>query len=165
MSVLEPKPGILFLARWMTRYLEKSLPSLHLSMLDDDRLIDIEIQSQETSRKLYFTGVSKSWSWHLWSRLRAMHLWRKVDWCYNLDSEHIGKLNQVSFTKSQNLEAQTFSIDELGKIKPTPQKSCFPQLQMVETARSLISKLVKEKLQRERKTSKILKKSRKKKWY
>ena len=33
---------------------------------------------------------------------------------------------------------------------------------MVETARSLISKLVEEKLQRERKTSKILKKSRKK---
>lgn len=33
---------------------------------------------------------------------------------------------------------------------------------MVETARGLISKLVKEKLQRERKTSKILKKSRKK---
>lgn len=79
-----------------------------------------------------------------------------------MDSEHIGKLNQMSFTKSQNLEVQTFSIGELGKINPTPQKSCFPQLQMVETARSLISKLVEEKLQRERKTSKILKKSRKK---
>lgn len=129
MSVLEPKPGISFLARWMTRYLEKSLPSLHLSMLDDDRLIDIEIQSQETSRKLYFTGVSKSWSWHLWSSLEICTCEER--WT---GAEHIGKLNQMSLTKSQNLKVQTFSIGELGKIKPTPQKSCFPQLQMVETA-------------------------------
>lgn len=129
MSVLEPKPGISFLARWMTRYLEKSLPSLHLSMLDDDRLIDIEIQSQETSRKLYFTGVSKSWSWHLWS---SLELWTCEErWTR---AEHIGKLNQMFLTKSQNLKVQTFSIGELGKIKPTAQKSCFPQLQMVETA-------------------------------
>lgn len=56
----------------------------------------------------------------------------------------------MSLTKSQNLEVQTFSIGELGKIKPAPQKSCFPQLPMVQTAYSLTSKLVEEKLQREK---------------
>ena len=39
---------------------------------------------------------------------------------------------------------------ESGKIKPAPQKSCFPQLPMVQTAYSLTSKLVEEKLQREK---------------
>ena len=40
MNASEPKHGLSFLARQMTSYLEKNPPSLHLSMLDDDRLID-----------------------------------------------------------------------------------------------------------------------------